>query len=1085
MTKILGLDIGANSLGWALLNNDNNTIIDMGSHVFPAGVSDFDTAKEKSKMADRRSARSARRRFWRRKRRLRKLRYIFKEYNISNLKVHDYNSLDPYEIRKKALDKKITFDELARAIYHLAKRRGYFDISCADAGEEAIKEKGKIFDGLKEKGEVVIAGINDLRKQLITYGGNFRTVGEYFASVNTDEVRIRCRYTERQMFIDEFEQIWNKQKEYYPDILNDELKEKIKKAAFWQRPLKMQKSLIGYCKFEKLHRRAPKSHPIAQLFRMYQVINNLTISGGNRILDNEKELSELERSKLINKLLISKGIELGKNANKQIVALLKLDKNSHYVTNYDHQGKIDGIKTYSAIFGILKNKSIFNYNFKQITETSLQEKIKINEELKKDFLKDEITIEELLQAIWRIIFTEKRTDIRINNLKRKFDLDDETANKLANIGLEPGYASLSIRAMRKMLPYLRMGYKYDDAACKAGYHHSLWDEEVEKLDYLPPPAFIRNPIVTTSLNELRKLVNELITRYGKPDIIRVELARDLKKSRKERQKIKEQNLKNRAEREEAIKEIKNYFSDSEYYAQDFPRDRYITKYRLWKQQKHLCIYSGQNIGINQLFSAETDIDHILPYSKTLDDSMNNKVVCFRYENAFKANKIPWEAYAQDKAKYHAILDRVKTFPTSKAKKFQMNTKQFKDYIQGKDEEHKDFIERQLNDTRYISKEALKYLKHICDEVNVSTGSTTAYLRKYWGLNTILAPAGEDFKNREDHRHHAIDAVVIALTNRSTLQRLSTYSHITGDYYLEDFEQYNPNQFPLPWENFRKDVQEKVDCIIVSHKVNRRARGKLHDETYFGLRKNHYGQERTDEKGQKLFHVRKPLDSNLTHSQIKSIVEEDIKEAIFQRLLKFGIDPDSKFTLPVDFFNEPLVIHAKNGNSYRTKSVRIAVPSYTMRKIRDYNIWVETGSNHHIIIYKDITIGKQNGKVVTLLDAVQRKRKGLPVIDKELGTNEEFMYSLIKNELVYLGEFPENFDLNNKNYYKVMFDKIYRVQKFDQYGRIILRQHNIAVLESIDKEGKKVEPGILRKSAPSLEATKLKITTLGFLSIAND
>lgn len=1100
MTKTLGLDIGANSIGWALLNENEQKFIDMGVRIFSAGVHNFDTAKEQSKMADRRVARLARRRLWRRKRRLRKLRYIFNENNISNLNIQDYNYLNPYEIRKKALDEKISLDELARAIYHLAKRRGYLDIGSAASGEEAIKEKGKIFEGLKEKGEVVIAGINDLKMKLIEYGGSYRTVGEYFASLNTDEVRIRCRYTERQMFIDEFEKIWEKQKEYYPDILTKELKETIKKTAFWQRPLKMQRYLVGKCTLEPMKKRAPKSHPIAQLFRMYQVINNLTISGGNRIFKEEQELTENERTKLINKLLISDSIEVGKEGNKKIASLLKLDKNAFYVTNYDHQNKIDGIKTYCKIFNIIKGKTILNYHFKEITEETLSDTICINDELKKEFpklKKNEITIQDFLHTIWRIVFTEKRMDIRINNLKRKCELDDETAYKLANIGLEPGYASLSALAMKKMLPYLKQGHKYDKAALLAGYNHSKENNyndnkdnkdnnNNKKLDFLPIPVFIRNPIVTTALFEVRKVVNELIERYGKPDIIRVELSRDLKQTLDQRLEIKNQNTKNRAEREEAIKEIKNYFSDSSYYAQDFPRETYILKYRLWKKQNEMCVYSGKNIGIHQLFSAETDIDHILPYSRTLDDSINNKVVCFREENQFKSNKIPWEAYSSNQAKYRAILDRVKTFPTSKAKKFKMTTEEFDQYIRGEDEEHEDFIDRQLNDTRYISKEALHYLKYICDEVNVGMGSTTAYLRSLWGLNSILSSDEDDIKNREDHRQHTIDAVVIALTNRSTLQRLSTYTGITGDYKFTKIDTYLSNdKFPMPWDNFRNDLEEKVKNIIVSHKVNKRVRGKLHDETYYGLRKNINGEERTDEQGQKLYHVRKKLDANLTHSQVKAIVEDSIRNAIFERLEEMGINPESKFKLPIDFFKEPLIIKGKSGKSFTPKSVRIAVPSNTMRKIRNYNIWVETGSNHHIIIYKDINTGKQDGKVVTLFDAIQRKRQGYAIIDKELDPNKEFLYYLIKNELVYLGDLSSGINLQDKSSYRLLFDNIYRVQKFTQNDIITLRKHNTAVLETKDKEGNKIEPGVKRTNVRLINATKLKITPLGFLCIADD
>ncbi|MBM2813308.1 MAG: cas9 [Ignavibacteria bacterium] len=1081
MNKVLGLDIGANSVGWALLDEESNEIIDLGSRVFPAGVNSFDTAKEQSKMADRRVARLARRRFWRRKRRLRKLRYIFSENNISHLTVQQFNAIEPYSIRKKALDEKISLDELARIIYHLAKRRGYFDISSAAEGEEAAKEKGKIFEGVREKGEIVMTGINDLKKELIENGGKFRTIGEYFASLNTDEIRIRARYTERQMFIDEFNMIWEKQAEYKPSILTDDLKEVISKAAYWQRPLKIQKFLVGKCKFEQNHKRAAKSHPIAQLFRLYQVVNNLTISGGDRIMSEEQELTQNERERLINKLLISRDIEL-KAGNKALAQIIKIDKHPFYVTNFDQLKKIDGVKTYWKIFGAIKGKTIFSHKFDDLTEYTLQEKIKINDELKKDFHRDEITIEELLQAIWRIVFTEKRMDIRINNIKRKFELDDDIANKLANIGLEPGYASLSVRAMRKMLPFLRNGRKYHEAALDAGYRHSLDEQEVEKMDFLPTPAFIRNPIVTTALFEVRKVVNEIIERYGKPDVVRVEMARDLKKTKDERDDIKRQNDKNRQANDDAVKRIIEHYGDSKFHEKDFPRANFILKYKLWKEQKERCIYSGDQISIYQLFSAETDVDHILPYSRTLDDSYMNKVVCFRSENAEKTNKTPWEAFSGNKSKYAGILDRIKDFPNfSKAKRFKMNDEDFKLYIG-----EEGFISRQLNDTRYISREAVNYLKHICDKVNVGNGSTTAYLRRLWGLNSILGKGGENIKNREDHRHHAIDAVVIALTTSSSLQTLSTYTRITGDIGFEGIDDDRGlERFPFPWEHFRNDVEEKAKNIIVSHKVNKRARGQLHDESYYGLRKNPDGFERRDEKGLRLFHIRKNLDANLTHSQIHAIVELNIKDAIIDRLYAFDIDPNSKYKLPPDFFNKPLIIQGRSGNTFIPKSVRIAVPSSTMRNIRGYNLWVETGSNHHIIIYKDVNTGKQNGKVVTLFDAVQRKKNKLPIVDTELGTNEEFMYSLMKNEIVYIGQLPGNIDLKNKNHYKFLYEHIYRVQIIIQDLRMVFRKHNVSVLISKDKTGKDYEPGIYRKNAPILNATKLKITPLGFLEIADD
>jgi len=1055
MSKVLGLDIGANSVGWALIDDNLNKIVDIGVRVFPEGVSDYDTSKEKSKMANRREARSARRRFWRRRRRLNKLLHLFKEYDMSQMNVQQFNEMDPYYLRRKALDEMISLDEFARIIYHMSKRRGYFDISSAAGSAEEKKERG-----------VVKAGISELYKKISESCS--RTLGEYFSTLKPEEVRIRSRWTERKMFQDEFLLIWENQSKFYPDKLKNEFKDIIYEVAFLQRPLKSSKKLIGYCEFEPKHQRAPKSHTISQLFRMYQVVNNLTISGGSRILPEQQELTEDERIRLIDFLSNHEKIEL-KDGNKELANKLKLFAGKKYITNYDDAKKIHGINTYCKIKNALKNSTAFSKKPDKLNEDDLR-------------------------LIWRIIYEENSFEKRFLKLKKYCKLDDGSALKLADISLEPGYASLSLKAMAKMLPFLKNGMKYHEAALAAGYRHSLDDRQVEEMEYLPDPVSIRNPVVTVALHQVKLVVNELIKIYGKPDIVRIEMARDMKKTKDERDEIRKKNKANEDERDLAKKEIANYFKDMNISNKDFPRETYILKYRLWKQQDETCVYSGRNISISQLFSGETDIDHILPYSRTLDDSFMNKVVCFKSENSYKTNKIPWEAFAHFDGKYEAILDRVKNWPYSKAKKFKMDKKMFADYLG-----EEGMISRYLNDTRYISREAKSYLQHVCTKVNVANGTTTSYLRHLWGLNTILSGNGADVKNRHDHRHHAIDAAIIALTNQSALQKLSTYIGITGDHeFLGIDEDIALREFPMPWEDFRINVADKAANIIVSHKVNKRAKGQLHEETYYGLRKNPDQTFRIDDKGMKLYHVRKALDLSLTHNQIKSIVEPKIKEAIFDRLIEFGINPESKFeSLPKEFFREPLIVYGKNGNFYIPKSVRIAVASSTMKNIRGYNLWVETGKNHHMIIYKDIDSGKQKGKIVTLFDAVQRKKNGLPVIDKVLGPNDEFMYSLQINELIftiatkagnrnkYDINFPEGFDLKNKDTYHKLFNAIYRVQTCTD-GKITFRQHNTSILELKDKNGKTIAyPGRLISTPNDILLIKLIISPSGFLEIADE
>jgi CRISPR-associated endonuclease Csn1 len=1036
MSKVLGLDIGSNSIGWALINDSENKIIDMGVRIFEEGVNNINQEKEASNNVERREARQRRKLLWRRKMRKFRLKRKLIEIGLMPKTIDDkFWQIEPYEARSKASKEKVEKFEIGRALYHLCQRRGYLSNRKAQKDD---KEDSTIYEGDKKLNK---PGISELRKAI--NDGGHKTLGQYLSTLNPHEVRIRNRYTERKMYKEEINMIWDIQKKFYPDILTDENFLIIKKYILYQRPLKSQKHTIGHCIFEKNKRRAPKSSLIAQEFRMLQQINSLSISGGSRIEESQKMLSFEEREKLIEYLSNHGELKLD-GEFKTLKNILSLGKEK-YSVNLEHQGKIDGLKT---IYSLKKN-------------------------LDKDF--DKFSNEDIHKMWHTLYFAEQPEWLKYYAIKT-WKLSEEVAEKFSKIKLESGYMSLSAKAMKKMLPYMREGKMYHQAADLAGYKHSLWDEEIELLDLLPEPPNVANPIVNRGMNQLRKVVNDTIEHYSKPDMIRVEMARELKIPRRRRLDMLRDNRENQKRNED----YKQRLIDDGIVEKPSRND--ILKYHLWVECNETCPYTGKPISLNQLFiTNEVDVEHILPYRRTLDDSYMNKTLCFVDENrSIKKDQTPYEAYSSDPAKFSGIKDRIKHFPHAKARRF----------YQQEVNELDEFISRQLNDTRYISREAVKYLKHITPDVRVSKGLATSILRYYWGLEDNILPKYSDKemtiveestgKNREDHRHHAVDAITIALTTQSFLQKLSTLHHRYGS-----VDERSLHKFPIPWENLRNDVLSHLSNLIVSFKINKRVRGPLHQESLYGLRKNYDGTELINEKGYRIYTIRKPLES-LTHSEIKEIVDPKIKEVVLERLTKLGIDVEKKFfNIPRNAFVEPLYFNSDNKVKRIIRKVRIRIPSITLIKIRNYNIWVEPGSNHHIVLFVDEN-GKKDGKVVSLYEASQRKLRKEPVVDKNIGSNCEFITSFQINECVIIGSLPDDFDVNKKLTYHTIFNNCFRVQKLSaSTNQIFFRRHNASILVKINTYGEKVDLGGISYTPTTFNGKKIIVNPAGFIEFAND
>jgi CRISPR-associated endonuclease Csn1 len=899
----LGIDLGTNSLGWSLIqytDQEPDNLKDCGVRIFQEAVED---KTRTPKNQARRQARSARKLISRRKMRR---QYLLKLLQGNKLLPENKAELeeffaekDPYEIRKKGLDEQLTAYEFGRAIYHLDQRRGFKSNRKTD--KKDTKETGKVKAGISELQENITAS-------------ECRTLGEYLADQKTQ----RGRYTDRQMYLHEFRTLWEIQQKYHPDLLTKELKEKIENAIFFQRPLKIQKHLVGKCTFEPTRPRAAKAALAFQQFRILQDINNLTVS--DPITYKERPLYKDERQIMIIKLNNQKTLTW-KAARKA------LDLHEGELFNLERGGKKELIGNRTAC---------------DITKVIGKPRW------------DAMSFEERDSLVTDILTIESEKGF-LRRMKEHWLFSEEIADNLNAIELEPGYANLSLKAIRKILPELEQGLIYDKACAAAGYDHSQPLKNKSANERLDVPNDMRNPVVQKALWETRKVVNAIIKKHGKPKTIRIEMAREMKLSKKRKDEIQKNQNKQRDENERIREILRTDFGFQQ------PERDDILKYKLWEECNMTCPYTGKAISREMLFTQEVDIEHILPYSQSLDDSYMNKTLCIASENRqVKRNRSPYEAYHSNEEKYQEMILRINKehmpkMPWQKRRKF------MQDKI-----DTDEFIARQLNDTQYICTEVKKYLQQLGVEVDVSKGVATASLRKKWDLNKILPPPKTvtkgkyEEKVRTDHRHHAIDAVVIALTTRGLFQNISRYSDNQISSYGLSNDRFKVDQ---PWNNFDQDIRQAVDNIIISHAPLRKIHGALHEDTAYGFACE-------SGKKDKLTMVYRVRLESITANQIKNIRDAGVKKLVEDRLAEFyGEIKDA-------FGNADNPLYHKDGKtpivSVRVLTDMSASSVFGIEEDQDEPYkYFKYGSNHHVEIIENRKTGKREGRFITMMEAAKR------------------------------------------------------------------------------------------------------------------
>lgn len=832
----LGLDLGSSSIGWCLIRLDAqdkpHAIIRMGVRIFPDGRNPKDGS---SLAVTRRQARQMRRRrdrLLKRKQRMLSALVRLGFFPQDHMKRKELVELDPYTLRKKGLYETLTGAEFARALFHINQRRGFLSNRKTDKKDTESGALKKAIKDLREK----------LQKE------NCQTLGEWLANRHEARLSVRARlrgrtqkdkaydfYADRAMIEHEFDVLWAKQHTFNPTLFNEGARKELKDILLHQRPLKPVKP--GRCTLLPQEERAPLALPSTQRFRIYQELNNL------RVLtpDLREQALTLDQRNVVAQLL-----ERGDAKFFKIAKALKLPGTAKFNLEDIKREKLKGNNTTA----VLSKAQFFGERWHDFS-AALQDHIV-------DTLLNEIS--ESAAVTW---------------LQNNTEVDEATAERIVNARLPEGYGSLSRSALNRILPELiKDVVVYAEAVKRAGFDshsalsHALQTGEIlEALPYygeplqrhvgfgtgdpsdIPEKRFgrIANPTVHIGLNELRKVVNALIRRYGHPSEIIVEVARDLKLSREKKQEIEKEQKLRQDLNELQVAEACSVLGLTAANLDKAKRRNLSQKMQLWVELNpkdvlnRRCPYTGEQIGIAQLLSDEVEIDHILPYSITLDDSLNNKTVALRRANRDKGNRTPYDAFGAHSVPgydYAGILERATLMPREKTKRFAPDG--YARWLK----EDRDFLARALNDTSYLSRIAKEYLTLICPPncVRAIPGRMTAMLRGKFGLNHLLSGSG--LKNRDDHRHHALDAAVIGITDQGLLRRFAQASASARERQLDRLV----DEIPLPWPTYREHVERALAHIVVSHKPDHGYQGAMHEATAWGLRDNGVATRRVRPEG---------------------------------------------------------------------------------------------------------------------------------------------------------------------------------------------------------------------------------------------
>ena len=1032
MKRVLGLDLGSTSIGWAVIEEHSEEIIDdktplskdtilgLGSRIIPLNPDEstqFSKGQALTKNADRTAKRTQRKGYdryqLRRSLLLDKLSSLGM-YSGTTLKC---SKLELWGLRAKAVNEQISLLELGRVLCHINQKRGY--------------RTAKSDFGDKKTGDYVAQVVERYRE--LTERG--LTIGQLMHENLKANEAYRCkeRIYPRVAYVEEYDKIMACQHTFYPEVLTSDVIAHIRDyIIFHQRPLKSCKHLVGKCELESHYVKrgdsiincgpkvAPRSSPLFQVCKIWESINNLNIK--NKV--NDTLYLSLEQKQAIFTTLNT----TEKLKATQLAKIIGVKPKDWLIGKAIGNG-LQGNTTYCAI-----EKTLKNYGRREELlrfDLSVVDGHKVNTETGEVTKEIDASVEQQpLYRLWHTLYSISDIDELRSVLRNKFTIEDEAViEALCQIDfVKSGYSNKSSRAMRRILPYLMDGMQYYDAKIAAGYDDTSLTKEQnnarELVDKLEPiqKGELRQPVVEKILNQLVNLVNALMSEYGRFDEIRVELARELKQNREERESATKAMSSNQRENDAIAKRIQDEYGL-------YPTRSRIQKYKMWEETEHVCMYCGTTVNVNEfLHGFGVEVEHIIPRSVLFDDSFSNKVCSCRKCNKEKDNRTAYDfMMSRGEGDLNAYIERVNDL--AERKKIS-HTKRNKLLMKASDIPT-DFIERQLRESQYIAKKAKELLQSVCYNVYSTSGSITDFIRHLWGWDEVLHSLNfERYKaagltevvereidgqkttveriagwsKRMDHRHHAIDALTIACTKQGYIQRINNLNSLKDVAFqsFADGKQGSATQQRLTrLERYitiqphfsTAEVTKAVEQIAVSFKSGKRAasvgkryirkggkricvqrgviipRGALSEESV-------YGRIRNSESGELEYVIKYPLSAFVSKQNPKdpnSIIDWYIRKKLVKpRLEAFKGNLNMAFA-------EPLYDH----QGREIKSVRCRAKVKDVEPLR-YNdrgeaiSFVKPGNNHHVAIYEDER-GKLQEHIVTFWHAVERKKYGLPTI----------------------------------------------------------------------------------------------------------
>lgn len=854
MERILGLDLGVNSVGWALVTwQDGSDIPDIraGAYVFPEGFNEERDGTLVSSRSERGQKRRMRKQLRRKRQRRRKVLHLLvshgllprdpieREKLMSSDRVGGERPFQPYVLRKKGLDERLTLHEFGRCIYHLAKRRGYLSTRdliarfCgADQGrkvrDEALRSSVDQVDALelsekelRERKETSKLLAHLARVRSMVEQGQARTIGELCANMlldptNRDGVRASGKRkkgreqkekpgwrAERFLYEEEFDILWKKQAQFYPTVLTRKLRDELRHAVFYQRPLMSKKGLVGPCEFLRDRKRLPRATLLAQRCAILQTLTNLRLSP-------------------------TAGLPYRPLTGEEVCALAdELDRRS--AITWDEARRIIGAASdarfseepATAQARRSAGRSARSREALRGNRTASAMRAALGDERW-----DEFTPHEQEEIVDRLVYAHYPHNA-IRGLVRDFGLTRDEARALAGAELPEGYTNHCRKVWKALEPLMRAGMNYYDACVAAGFRRPNEstvkppEEIVDRLGGLPD---LRNPVVQRSAKMAFRVINAVIDRFGKPDRIRIEMPADVSRTNRQREEVwraQDERYRQRLAAAKLLLEHNLPLGDG---------DRNVRKVLLWEEAGRRCPYEpDKEVSLQELIDHYT-IEHIIPRSRDPDSSWMNLTICPMGLNLEKGDRTPYECWGQTERwkEIERYVSRTQSIPRPKRL-----------LLLSQETDFSEFTQRHLTNTRYVARVVAQEVRKLGVPVEVGRGALTAELRRVWQLEGLLpdpppaeteenagrAPRRRRGKSRIDHRHHALDAIVTAFVGPAALQRLTLwYRHRELGGRREE------SPLPAPFPGMRDQIQRLLDEMAVVHAPRRSVYGPLHGET---------------------------------------------------------------------------------------------------------------------------------------------------------------------------------------------------------------------------------------------------------------